>query len=251
MPSISQASPPPSGRVMSFGARSLYFSGRKATKSGGVSRCPSPEMTWYLRPMRLLPVQVRLDLVSSTATGAAPPVPSARGSLGAGEHLAERKSLVGVRLAGQAEGTLADHVLVDLVAPAGDRHATHEVAELGVAAGLRCVVAPEQPLGAEDVEGGTGGQLHHDGLLVLRDVGDAGDVAPACCFRSHARRAPFPDPRQGDDLRQLLTEVRIAGAAVPPREVDELRDDEPAVPLRWRHLGRVPGAELEEAALGT
>src|SRR3954453_11438629 len=122
-------------------------------------------MTWYLRPMRLLPVQVRIDLVSSPAAGAAPPVPSARGSLGAGEHLAERKSLVGVRLAGQTEGTLADHVLVDLVAPAGDRHATHEVEELGVAAGLRCVGAPEQALGAADLGGGTGGPVPNHGRL--------------------------------------------------------------------------------------
>src|SRR5436189_6110088 len=51
MPSMSQASPPPSGSVMSRGARSLNLSGTNFTKSGGVSMWPSPEMTWYLRAM--------------------------------------------------------------------------------------------------------------------------------------------------------------------------------------------------------
>src|SRR5262249_38317261 len=181
MPSISQASPPPSGSVISFGARSWYFSGRKATKSGGVSRGPSPEMTWYLRPMRLLPLY-RYDSspVSTTAPRATPPARSGRGArLRARQDLAERHALVRVRLAWQAERTLTDHVLVDLVAAARDRHAAHEVEQLGVPAIVGRVATPEQTLGPEDVERGPRGELHHDGLLVLRHVGDTGHVAAA------------------------------------------------------------------------
>src|SRR5438128_2049080 len=49
-PSMSQPSPP-SGSETRRGARSCHFSGTYFVHTGGVSTCPSAEITWYLRLM--------------------------------------------------------------------------------------------------------------------------------------------------------------------------------------------------------
>src|SRR3954470_7954888 len=49
-PSMSQPSPP-SGNATRRGARSCHFSGTYFVHTGGVSTCPSAEITRYLRPM--------------------------------------------------------------------------------------------------------------------------------------------------------------------------------------------------------
>src|SRR5262245_16812069 len=79
MPSMSHASPPASGSVIRRGARSFHFSGTNDTKSGGVSRCPSPEMTWYLRPMRASSSRVAEEEVPGLVAEAVHQPPAARG----------------------------------------------------------------------------------------------------------------------------------------------------------------------------
>src|SRR5690349_8021844 len=101
-------------------------------------------MTWYLRPMTQLP----LFGVSLACLPPPPEAPqgSGRRRLRAGQDLPVGQALVGVGLPGQAEGALADHVLVDLVAAAGDRHAADEVELLDVPATVDPVGAPEEPV---------------------------------------------------------------------------------------------------------
>src|SRR5215207_732104 len=172
-------------------------------------------MTWYLRPMTLLPLVGDSRPVYHRSRGLPSGLTpgSARCGFRARQDLPVREALVGVGLPGEAERALADDVLVDLVAAAGDRHATHEVELLGVLAVLDAVLAPQQAVRTEDVERDLGHQLHGDRLLVLGHVGEAGDVATASGRLLHALPVELADAGQRVQPRQLLAQHRVVGAA--------------------------------------
>src|SRR4051812_42119394 len=131
----------------------------------------------------------------------------------------ERRSLVRVRLLGEAEHPLAEDVALHLVRPAVDRRAGREQDHLLERAAVGRVLAHEHRLGTEDLAADLAIEPEHVAHHQLRDV----RRALARVARPHPQRRVLADLLQRVELREALADVGVFGLPGAGGDLDHPR----------------------------
>src|SRR6266511_4642858 len=221
-----------------------------STRTGGSSPSHNGPIAWRSAasaPPSYAPSATAPETVSARRSLTCPKG-SARGALRSDLELAERQrlGLVGVRLLGQPEDTLADDVLLDLVAAAVDRDGRGEQRHLLGHAAAGRVGPGEHPVRPEDLQPEVAGQARDSAHEQLRRVGLGAGTTSRRLRRLHAQRGVAADLVEDVQLGEALPHGRVLVATHLLRE--PLENVRLAARNRaLRAVASLPGCEVADA----